>query len=79
MAVFFLWGGDAMRNRSIIYIDGFNLYYGAVKNMSWKWLGIERYFSSFLPYDEIQIIKYFTAKMLGSYKARCIYKSIINT
>ena len=58
-----------MRNRSIIYIDGFNLYYGAVKNMPWKWLGIERYFSSFLPYDEIQIIKYFTAKMLGSYKA----------
>ena len=68
MAVFF-YGGDAMRNRSIIYIDGFNLYYGAVKNMPWKWLGIERYFSSFLPDDEIQIIKYFTAKMLGSYKA----------
>ena len=62
-------GGDAMRNRSIIYIDGFNLYYGAVKNMPWKWLGIERYFSPLLPDDEIQIIKYFTAKMLGSHKA----------
>jgi len=37
--------------------------------MPWKWLGIERYFSSFLPDDEIQIIKYFTAKMLGSHKA----------
>jgi len=58
-----------MRNRSIIYIDGFNLYYGAVKNMPWKWLGIERYFSSLLPDDEMQIIKYFTAKMLGSHKA----------
>jgi len=58
-----------MRNRSIIYIDGFNLYYGAVKNIPWKWLGIERYFSSLFPDDEMQIIKYFTAKMLGSHKA----------
>ena len=65
----FFMGGDAMRNRSIIYIDEFNLYYGAVKNIPWKWLGIGRYFSPFLPDCEIQIIKYFTAKMLGSYKA----------
>ena len=58
-----------MKNRSIIYIDGFNLYYGAVKNTPWKWLGMERYFSLLLPDDEIQIIKYFTAKILGSHKA----------
>jgi hypothetical protein len=69
MAAFFYGGRNAMRNRSIIYIDGFNLYYGAVKNMPWKWLDIERYFSSLLPDDEMQIIKYFTAKMLGSHKA----------
>jgi len=25
----FFWGDNAMKNRSIIYIDGFNLYYGA--------------------------------------------------
>ena len=58
-----------MRNRSIIYIDGFNLYYGAVKNTPWKWLDMERYFSLLLPHDDIQIIKYFTAKILGSHKA----------
>ena len=58
-----------MRNRSIIYIDGFNLYYGAVKNTPWKWLDIERYFSLLLPDDDIQIIKYFTAKIIGSHKA----------
>ena len=52
-----------------MYIDEFNLYYGAVKNISWEWLSIGRYFSPLLPDDEIQIIKYFTAKMLGSHKA----------
>jgi len=40
-----------------------------LKACPWKWLGIKRYFSSFLPDDEIQIVKYFTAKMLGSHKA----------
>jgi len=58
-----------MKNRSIIYIDGFNLYYGAVKNTPWKWLDMERYFSLLLPNDDIQIIKYFTAKILGSHRA----------
>jgi len=58
-----------MRNRSIIYIDGFNLYYGAVKNTPWKWLDMEKYFSLLLPDDDIQIIKYFTAKILGSHKS----------
>jgi len=58
-----------MKNRSIIYIDGFNLYYGAVKNTPWKWLDMERYFSLLLPHDDIQAIKYFTAKILGSHKA----------
>jgi len=57
-----------MKNRSIIYIDGFNLYYGAVKNTPWKWLDMERYFSLLLPHDDILAIKYFTAKILGSHK-----------
>jgi len=69
-----------MENRSIIYIDGFNLYYGAVKNTPWKWLDMEKYFSLLLPDADIQIIKYFTAKIHGSYKLnQDIYKSIINT
>ncbi|MDD5015549.1 MAG: NYN domain-containing protein [Atribacterota bacterium] len=57
-----------MRNRSIIYIDGFNLYYGAVKNTPWKWLDMEKYFSLLRQDDDIQIIKYFTAKIHGSHK-----------
>ena len=30
---------------------------------------MERYFSLLLPNDDIQIIKYFTAKILGSHRA----------
>ncbi len=55
-------------NRSIIYIDGFNLYYGAVKNTPWKWLNIEKYFTLLLPHDDIQTIKYFTARIDGSHR-----------
>jgi len=46
-----------MKNRSIIYIDGFNPYCGAVKNTLWKWLDMKRYFSLLLPDNDIQIIK----------------------
>lgn len=55
-------------NRSIVYIDGFNLYYGAVKNTPWKWLNIEKYFELLLPHDVIQTIKYFTARINGSHQ-----------
>jgi 6-hydroxy-3-succinoylpyridine 3-monooxygenase len=55
-------------NRSIIYIDGFNLYYGAVKNTPWKWLNIEKYFTVLFPHDDIQTIKYFTARIDGSHR-----------
>ena len=65
----FFMEGKCMRNRSIIYIDGFNLYYGSVKNTPWKWLDLEKYFSLLLPDDDIQIIKYFTAKIHGPHKA----------
>jgi len=69
MAAFFLMEENTTRNRSIIYIGGFNPYYDVVKNTPWKWLDIERYFSLLLPHDDIQAIKYFTAKILGSHKA----------
>ena len=33
-----------MAVRSIVYIDGFNLYYGALKGGPYKWLDLERFF-----------------------------------
>ena len=26
--------------RTVVYVDGFNLYYGALKGTSWKWLDL---------------------------------------
>jgi hypothetical protein len=51
--------------RSIIYIDGFNLYYGAVRGGPYKWLNLQRLFEMIRPHDEIQAIRYFTALING--------------
>ncbi len=48
-------------SRVIVYIDGFNLYYGVLKFSKEKWLNIERLFILLRPHDTIQKIRYFTA------------------
>lgn len=52
--------------RTVVYIDGFNLHYGAIKGTSHKWLNLESYFTRLLPHDEIVAIKYFSAPVNGS-------------
>lgn len=44
-----------------VYVDGFNLYYGAVKNTPHRWLNIAAMCRLLLPRDQINQIKYFTA------------------
>jgi uncharacterized LabA/DUF88 family protein len=44
-----------------IYIDGFNLYFGAVKNTPYKWLNLAEMCRLMLPRNQIHKIKYFTA------------------
>ena len=44
-----------------VYIDGFNLYYGAVKNTPYRWLDLAALCRHMLPNDQIQSIKYFSA------------------
>lgn len=56
------------RPRTIVYIDGFNLYYGAVKGTPWKWLDLAALFSQIRPADDIQSIRYFTAMVNGPTK-----------
>lgn len=58
-----------MADRSIVYIDGFNLYYGAVRGGPHKWLNLERYFKVLRPGDDIQRISYFTALVNGSHRS----------
>ena len=50
--------------RTIVYVDGFNLYYGALKSSPWKWLDLLLLFETILqPHHDIQAIKYFTARV----------------
>lgn len=46
-----------------VYIDGLNFYYGALKGTADKWLNIEKFIGILLPRDEIQVIRYFTARV----------------
>lgn len=46
-----------------VYIDGFNLYYGALKRTPYKWLNLARLCQVLLPSDAVQEIKYFTARV----------------
>lgn len=50
--------------RTYVYIDGFNFYYGAVKNTPYKWLDFKALCKRLLaPAHQILSIKYFTAKV----------------
>jgi hypothetical protein len=45
------------------YIDGLNLYYGALKGTSDKWLYLEAFADRLTPRDQIDSVKYFTARV----------------
>ena len=49
--------------RAIVYVDGFNLYYGALKATPYRWLDLEALCTRLLPRDEISLIRYFTARV----------------
>ena len=52
-----------MPPKTYVYVDGFNLYYGAVKDTAYKWLNIRRLCELLLPAYSIARIKYFTARV----------------
>ena len=50
--------------RTNVYIDGFNLYYGVLKNTPWRWLDLEALCTRLLrPHHQLGVIKYFTAQI----------------
>ena len=53
----------ARQPRTIVYIDGFNFYYGAVKGTQQKWLDLEALCRRLLRRDHIIKIRYFTARV----------------
>jgi len=50
--------------RTYVYIDSFNLYYGSLKRTVHNWLDVKELFKAILrPENDIQKIKYFTARV----------------
>jgi len=49
------------RERTHVYIDGFNFYYGCIKGGSCKWLDFLKLCQRELPQHDIRLIRYFTA------------------
>lgn len=55
--------------RVIVYVDGFNFYYGIKESYPWKkyyWIDLVALFQQFmLPHQELVAVKYFSARPLG--------------
>ena len=49
--------------KTYVYIDGFNLYYGALKDSPYRWLNIREMCHLLLPQNEVVQIKYYTARV----------------
>src|SRR5574341_1319797 len=47
----------------VVYVDGYNLYYRALKGTPYLWLDIGALCRSLLPGDNIRAIRYFTARV----------------
>lgn len=54
------------KKRAIVYVDGFNLYYGAIKGSSDKWLNLEKYFRCVRQADDVEQVYFFTAMVDGA-------------
>jgi hypothetical protein len=52
--------------KTYVYVDGFNLYYGAVRQTPHKWLNIRELCERLFPKNEIACIRYFTAMVNGT-------------
>lgn len=55
--------GEETMGRAAFYIDGFNLFYGSLKQTRYKWLDLEAMCRRLLPDDDLVAIHYFTARV----------------
>jgi uncharacterized LabA/DUF88 family protein len=60
--------------RTIVYVDGYNLYYGRITGTSYKWLDLPALFQGILsvqdPASVLLHVKYFTAPALAKFARR---------
>lgn len=52
----------------IVYIDGFNFYYGCIKGTPYRWLNLFEFAKAMLPKNDVVLVKYFTALVKASPK-----------
>ena len=52
--------------RTNVYVDGFNLYYGSLQDTKHKWLNLVALAQRLLPDEQIQRVRYFSARVSGS-------------
>jgi len=77
------YGGETLRVR--VYVDGFNLYYGALKGTPFKWLNLVALSEQVLPPGcTVDRVNYFTARVSGASKPGAshrqhAYLSALNT
>lgn len=48
-----------------VYVDGFNLYYGCLKGTPYRWLDLARLCQVEIPGNQVNHIRYFTARVSG--------------
>jgi uncharacterized LabA/DUF88 family protein len=62
---------DSVKKRTAIYIDGYNLYYGRLRNSSHKWLDVVVLFERIVaiqdPSSEVGLVNLFTAPALAKF------------
>ncbi len=60
-----------MQKKAIVYLDGYNFYYGRLRNGPYKWLNLQKLFESILKIQDpnIELIKlnYFTSPAKAKY------------
>lgn len=49
--------------RTRVYVDGYNLYYSCLKRSAFKWLDINQLAVNQLPKNQIDAVRYFTARV----------------
>ena len=59
-AVSAFWGAAL---KTYVYVDGFNLYYRALKRTPYRWLDLNSLMNRVFPHNDIGLIRYFTAKV----------------
>lgn len=61
----------AESQKTAIYIDGYNLYYGRLRNTPYKWLDVVALFEALLkeqdPSASLEVVKFFTAPALARF------------